>query len=89
MAQLTAGTFDPATGALTAGSMAEAMDLELAKLVPLGANEDPRGRRKLMAAIAQGVVNHLAANAGAFTVTVPNTIGTNPTHEQAAKISKA
>jgi hypothetical protein len=88
MAQLRAGTIDD-NGKLSIGSMAEAMDQALEALVPLGANEDPRGRRKLLAGIAQGVVNHLAANAGAFTVTVPNTIGGNPTHEQQVKISKA
>jgi len=50
--------------------------------VPLGAHEDPRGRRKLALAIARGVIDHLAANAGAIMVTVPDTGGS--THEQPA-----
>jgi hypothetical protein len=88
MVQLVAGTIDD-NGNLTAGSMAEAMDTALAALVPLRADEDPRGRRKLLAAIAQGVVNHLAANAGALTVTVPDTVAGHPEHQQAVSIAKA
>jgi len=79
--KLNAGSIN-AAGVLSAGSMARAIDDALAALVPLGANEDPRGRRKLALAIAQGVINHLSANAGAIMVTVPDTAGT--THEQPA-----
>jgi len=79
--KLKAGSID-AAGNLSAGSMARAIDDALAALVPLGAHEDPRGRRKLALAIARGVIDHLAANAGAIMVTVPDTGGS--THEQPA-----
>jgi hypothetical protein len=79
--KLNAGSIN-AAGQLSAGSMARAIDDAMAALVPLGANEDPRGRRKLALAIARGVINHLAANAGAIMVTVPDTGGS--THEQPA-----
>jgi hypothetical protein len=79
--KLSAGSLD-AFGQLTAGSMARAIDDAMAALVPLGANEDPHGRRKLALAIARGIIGHLAANAGAIMVTVPDTGGT--THEQPA-----
>lgn len=69
---LNAGTLDE-HGNLTTGSMARAIDDELLKIIPLGPNEDPRARRKVMVAIAQGVVNHLVANNDAFLVTVPVT----------------
>jgi hypothetical protein len=83
--KLMAGSLD--SGQLTVGSMARAIDDAMTALVPLGANEDPHGRRKLALAIARGVIDHLAANAGAIMVTVPDTGGS--THEQpASKIDK-
>lgn len=80
--KLDAGSFD-AAGKLTAGSMARAIEDALNALVLPGAHEDPRGRRKLALAIARGVIDHLAANAGAIMVTVPET-GGGGTHEQPA-----
>jgi hypothetical protein len=80
--RLDAGSIDTG-GNLTAGSMARAIADALDTLVPLGAHEDPRGRRKLALAIARGVIGHLAANAGAIMVTVPDTSG-GSTHEQPA-----
>jgi hypothetical protein len=56
--------------------MAKAIDDALAVLVEVKAGEDPRGRRKLALAIAQGVVNHLAANDDAFVVNVADGAGT-------------
>jgi hypothetical protein len=73
-----------AAGELTAGSMARAIDDAMAALVKPGANEDLRGRRKLALAIAQGVIDHLVANAQAIMVTVPNTGAGSSTHEQPA-----
>jgi hypothetical protein len=67
--KLRAGTID-AAGNLEAGSMAKAIDDALAVLVPVKPGEDPRGRRKLALAVAQGVVNHLVANEDAFVVNV-------------------
>ena len=81
--KLSVGSLD-AVGELTAGSMARAIDDAMAAQVPLGANEDPRGRRKLALAIAQGVIDHLVANAQAIMVTVPDTGGGSSTHEQPA-----
>jgi hypothetical protein len=83
--KLRPGTID-AAGNLESGSMAEAIDKALAVLVRPGANEDPRGRRKLAAAIAQGVVAHLVANQSAFMVTVPDTVSGVGTHSQAITI---
>ena len=56
---LIAGEFKEETGALTPGSMAAAIEKALFDLAPPGPSEDQRGRRKLAAAIAQGVVGHL------------------------------
>jgi len=67
--KLRAGSID-AAGNLQAGSLAKAIDDALAALVEVKAGEDPRGRRKLALAIAQGVVNHLVANQDAFVVNV-------------------
>jgi hypothetical protein len=75
-------------GDVTDGSMARAIHEAMAVQFPPGANEDPNWRRKLAVAIAQGVVDHLVANAQAIMVTVPNTGGSG-THEQpATKIDK-
>lgn len=70
---------------LTPGSMAQTIERALEDLVPLGANEDPLGRRKLVLAIARGVLEHLRDNVGSLHVTVPNT-GTIGTHEQSPTI---
>jgi hypothetical protein len=72
--KLRPGTIDLA-GNVTAGSLAKAIDDALLALVPLGADEDPRGRRKLIVAIAQGVVAHLQANQQAFVVPLPDGMG--------------
>ena len=69
--KLRAGSLNLVSGELEAGSMARAIDDRLATLVPIGAGEDPRGRRKLILAIAQGVIDHLVANQDAFVVSVP------------------
>jgi hypothetical protein len=81
--KLRVGSLD-ALGQLTAGSMARAIDDAMVAQVKLGANEDPHGRRKLALAIAQGVIDHLVANAQAIMVTVPNTGAGSSTHEQPA-----
>jgi hypothetical protein len=73
--KLRAGSLN-ASGELEVGSMARAIDDRLATLVPIGAGEDPHGRRKLILAIAQGVIDHLVANHDAFVVTVPVGAGT-------------
>ncbi len=72
--KLRAGDID-AAGNLTAGSMARAIDDALAALVPVGANEDPRGRRKLALAVARGVIAHLKANQDAFVAPIPDGVG--------------
>jgi hypothetical protein len=69
---------------LTPGSMARTIERALEDLVPLGVNEDPIGRRKLVLAIARGVLEHLRDNVGSLHVTVPNTGGS--THEQSPTI---
>jgi hypothetical protein len=85
--KLRVGLLD-AAGQLTAGSMARAIDDAMAAQVPLGAHEDTHGRRRLAIAIAQGVIEHLVANAQSIMVTVTNTGGVG-THEQpATKIDK-
>lgn len=71
--QLVAGDLDPLTFLLTSGSMAEAIETALNAEVRPGVAEDPIGRRRLAAAIAQGVLNHLKANPGAFHVDVSDT----------------
>lgn len=50
----------------TPGSMARMIYDELAALVPLRVDEDPRGRAVLAIAVATGVINYLKANQGAF-----------------------
>lgn len=64
--KLKAGSLNIASGELTSGSMAEAIDKSLTALVQLHPDEDPRGRRKLAVAIAQGVISHLKAKENAF-----------------------
>jgi hypothetical protein len=74
------------SGALTTGSMSAAIERALADLVPLGANEDPLGRRKLALAIARGVLEHIRDNIGSFHTLVPNTGGGVGTHQQSPTI---
>ena len=81
--KLLVGALDASTGELTPGSMARAIDDKLMLLVPPGADEDLHGRRKLALAVAQGVVDHLVANAASIMVTVRNNHGSG-THEQPA-----
>ena len=69
-------------GTLTAGSMSATIERAIGELVPLGANEDPIGRRKLALAIARGVIEHLRDNVGSFHVTVPDSIVGESTHQQ-------
>jgi len=70
---------------LTPDSMAHSIERALEDLVPLGANEDPLGRRKLVLAIARGVLEHLRNNVGSLHVTVPDT-GSGSTHQQSPTI---
>jgi hypothetical protein len=81
--KLRAGTID-SVGNLTTGSLAQAIDDALLSLVPLGANEDPRGRRKLVLAVAQGMIAHLKANETAFVALLPD--GAGGTSELAVRI---
>jgi hypothetical protein len=85
--RLRIGTIE-ATGDLTPGSMAEAMYQSLNSLIKPHPDEDPKGRQKLMIAIATGVINHLIANKAAFSVTVPDTVAGETTHEQTVTIDK-
>ena len=78
------GSLD-ASGRPTAASMAGAIYDSLLSQVPLGANEDPHGRGKIALAIAQGVIQYLAANHDAVHVTVRNNYG-HGTHEQSITI---
>jgi len=71
---------------LTVGSMSATIERALADLVPLGANEDPLGRRKLALAIARGVVEHIRDNIASFHTTVPDTGGGGGTHEQSPTV---
>jgi hypothetical protein len=82
-AKLLVGTLDATTGELTSGSMARAIGDAFETLLPPQPNEDLRVRRKLALAVAQGVIDHLVANAGAIVTTVPDT-GSSSTHEQPA-----
>lgn len=84
--KLCAGGF-VAGGELAPGTMSRAIDDALTALVPVGAGEDPAGRRKLALAIAQGVINHLAANSEAFVVTI--TAAGGGTVDKFAHIDKA
>lgn len=70
---------------LTPNSMAQTIERALQDLVPMGVNEDPMGRRKLVLAIARGVLEHLRDNIGSLHVTVPNT-GGGGTHQQSPTI---
>ena len=70
---------------LTPGSMSAEIERALQDLVPLGANENPLGRRKLALAIARGVIRHLSDAIGAFHTTVPNANPIN-THEQSPSL---
>ena len=83
--KLSAGTMD-AAGNLTPGSMSDVMDLRLKALVPYGENEDPHGRRKLLLAIAQGVVDYLKSHEKAFMVTVPDGMGGGGTVDEEIRI---
>jgi len=82
---LRSGKFEPG-GVLTPNSMAQTIERALEDLVPLGVNEDPVGRRKLVLAIARGVLEHLRDNVGSLHVTVPNTGGGVGTHQQSPTI---
>jgi hypothetical protein len=70
---------------LTPNSMAQTIERALQDLVPMGVNEDPMGRRRLVLAIARGVLEHLRDNIGSLHVTVPNT-GGGGTHQQSPTI---
>jgi hypothetical protein len=81
---LSSGKLEP-DHTLTAGSMSAFIEKALEDLVPLGANENPLGRRKLALAIARGVLKHFRDNIGSFHVTVPNK-GSPGTHQQSPTI---
>ena len=81
--KLRAGDID-AAGNLTADSMAKAIDDALVALVPLGANEDPRGRRKLVLAVARGMISHLKSHETAFVALHPD--GSGGTYDLAVRI---
>jgi hypothetical protein len=74
--RLVAGTVSG--GAITSGSMAEAIEAAMRAQVPLGAGEDPIGRQRLAVAIATGVINHLKAKEQAFVVDVRDSSGGSP-----------
>lgn len=82
---LRSGKLEP-DNSLTAGSMSATIERALADLVPLGANEDPLGRRKLALAIARGVVEHIRDNIASFHTKVPNTGGGVGTHQQSPTV---
>jgi hypothetical protein len=81
--KLRAGALDGA-GTLTPGSMARAIEDALAALVPLAKHEDPLLRRKLVLAVAQGVISHLKANETAFVALHPD--GSGGTYDLAVRI---
>lgn len=84
---LHAGKLDPSTHQLTPlNSMAHTIERALAELAPPGKNEDLMWRRKLVLAIARGVLEHLHNNAGSLHVKVPNTGSGVGTHQQAVTI---
>jgi hypothetical protein len=63
-------------------SMARDIEAELEALVQLPPDDDPVPRRKILIAIATGVINHLKNNANALAVPdVPsaNTVQVHPT----------
>jgi len=77
MTKLIPGTYNPTTGQITPStSMARAIERAMNDEVPLGAGEDPRGRRRLAVAIATGVIDHLKAKEKAFVVNVRDSGGT-------------
>ena len=82
---LVAGT-TTSNSVLPSLSMADSIERALADLVPLGANEDPMGRRMLVLAIARGVLKYLHDNSASLHVTVPNTGGGVGTHQQSPTI---
>jgi hypothetical protein len=55
-----------------ADSLANEIEAALIALVPTAAQGDKAQREGLILAIAQGVVQHLSKNHGAFTVTIPS-----------------
>ena len=55
--------------------MAAAIETAMNAQVPLGAGEDPRGRRRLAVAIATGVIKHLNDKESAFVVNVRDSGG--------------
>lgn len=76
MTKLIRGTYNTVTGIITPStSMAAAIEKAMNAQVPLGAGEDPRGRRRLAVAIATGVIDHLKAQEKAFVVNVRDTGG--------------
>jgi hypothetical protein len=69
-------TLNETTGVITPStSMAAAIESAMNAKVPLGAGEDPRGRRRLAVAIATGVIDHLKAKEDAFVVNVRDSGG--------------
>ncbi len=61
-------------------SMAKDMEDELAKLlVQFPPDDDPTPRRKLLIAIATGVINHLKKNEDAFSIPVSGLTPVHPT----------
>lgn len=82
--KLVSGKFEVGN-VLTPNSMAQTIERALLNLVPLGENEDPMGRRKLVLAIARGVCLHLRDNGVSVHVTVPNVPGPG-THQENATI---
>jgi hypothetical protein len=81
---LRSGRFET-NGSLTTGSLSATIERAINELVPLGANEDPVGRRKLALAIARGVVKHIQDNVGSFHVTVRN-LTNSGTHQQSPTV---
>jgi hypothetical protein len=83
---LRVGEIDGSTETPPHSSMASAIERAMTQLVPLGADENPIGRRKLALAIARGVLQHLQSHAGSLHVKVPNTGGGVGTHQQSPTI---
>ena len=76
MTKLIPGTLNEATGLITPStSMAAAIEAAMNARVPVGAGEDPRGRRRLAVAIATGVIKHLKDKEQAFVVNVRDSGG--------------
>jgi hypothetical protein len=73
--ELYGGPLDPLLPEF-AGSMANAIEIELANLVGLPSG-DPTTRRKLLVAISRGVIKHLSENQEAFVIKV--TVQNHPT----------